>query len=183
MATKEQVLFPSSVRLVRTSREVLAGPSGRLFLNEEPSAEHTPTKENKILRAKVVAYKLDPELSEVLLSYQVSATPGKFRNLSYQTSFDRRGAVFGILDPTVRTTSAVASADRSSPLLCISRLKSTHLVLEYDLPTLPDASLAHLQNYTASEKLQRGVQMISRIHILCETTAMRRRPVQKATLR
>ena len=182
MAAKKQVLFPSSVRLVRTSREVLATPSGRLFLNEEPSAEHMPTKEKKILRVKVVAYKLDPELSEVLLSYQVSVTPGKFRYLSYQTSFDRRGAVFGILDPTVRATSTVASADRSSPLLCISRLKSTHLVLEYDLPTLSEASLAHLQNYTASEKLQRGLNMIYRIDILWETTVMRRRPTQKATL-
>ena len=182
MAAKKQVLFPSSVRRVRTSREVLAAPSRRLFLNEESSAEQTPTKEKKILRAKVVAYKLDPELSEVLLSYQVSATPGKFRNFSYQTSFDRRGVVFGILDPTVRETSAVASADRSSPSLCISRLKSTHLVLECDLPTLSEASLAHLQSYTASEKLQRGLRMISRIDILCETTAMRRRPIQKVTL-
>ena len=144
--------------------------------------EHTPTKEKKILRAKMVAYKLDPEIYEVLLSYQVSATLGKFRNFSYQISFDRSGAVFGISDPTICTTSAVASADRSSPSLCINRLKSTHLVLECNLPILSGASLAHLQSYTASEKLQQGLRMISRIDILCETTAMRRHPIQKATL-
>ena len=177
------MLFPSSVHRVRTSREVLAAPpSRRLFLNEEFSAEHTPTKEKKILRAKVVAYKLNPELYEILLSYQVSATLGKFRNLSFQTSFDRRGAVFGILDPTVCAMSAVALADSSSPSLCINRLKSTHLIPECDLPILSKASLAHLQSYTASEKLQRGLRMISRIDILCETTAMRRHPIQKAML-
>ena len=98
-----------------SSKHVSGSPDGsirRLFLNEESSAEHTPTKEKKILRAKVVSYKLDPELYEVPLSYQVSATLGKFRNLSYQTSFDRMGAVFAILDPTVRATSAVRPIDQ-----------------------------------------------------------------------
>ena len=134
-----------------------------------------------ILLTKVVAYTLGLELSEVLPFCQVSVTPGKFQNLSDQTSFYRRDAVSGTLDPAVCVTITVASADRSNLSLCTSKLKSTHLVLEYDLPILCEASLARPQNYTTSEKLQQGLRKISRIGILGETIAMRHHLVPKVT--
>ena len=128
-----------------------------------------------------MAYTLGPELSEVLPFCQVSATRGKFQNLSDQTSFYTRDAVFGTLDPAVHVTLAVASANRSNLSLYTDKLRSTRFVLGYDLPILYEASLARLQNYTASGMLQRVLRMISRIGILGETIAMYHHLIPKVT--
>ena len=56
------------------------------------------------------------------------------------------------------------------------------MVLEYGLPVLFEASLEHLQNYIASERLQQDLHKIFKIDILCETIATLLHQVLKATL-